>query len=148
MADVKPIPEGYHSLTPYLSLRNCKEAIEFYVRAFGAKERARMLTPDGKVMHAEIQIGDSIVMLSEAVQEPPSVSTLYLYVPDVGAAHARAVKAGATPTMPVTDMFWGDRFGPVADPFGIKWLLATHKEDLAGDEIERRQAEFMKQQAR
>src|SRR5439155_13325851 len=113
MSNVKPVPEGYHTLTPFLVLKDAHRAIEFYRRAFGAEERFRMPTPDGKVAHAELQIGDSVVMLSEAIQEPVTSASMYLYVPNVDAVCQRAVAAGAEAAMPPTDMFWGDRFGRV-----------------------------------
>jgi len=141
MSNVKPIPEGYHAVTPFLVLKEAHRAIEFYKRAFGAEERFRMPTPDGKVAHAELQIGDSVVMLSEAIQEPVTSASMYLYVPNVDAVCQRAVAAGAEAAMPPTDMFWGDRFGRVVDPFGVRWGIATHKEDLSPQEIGRRAAQ-------
>ena len=141
MSNVKPIPEGYHAVTPFLVLKDAHRAIEFYKRAFGAEERFRMPTPDGKVAHAELQIGDSVVMLSEAIQEPVTSASMYLYVPNVDAVCQRAVAAGAEAAMPPTDMFWGDRFGRVVDPFGVRWGIATHKEDLSPQEIDRRAAQ-------
>jgi len=141
MSNVKPIPEGYHAVTPFLVLKDAHRAIEFYKRAFGAEERFRMPTPDGKVAHAELQIGDSVVMLSEAIQEPVTSASMYLYVPNVDAVCQRAVAAGAEAAMPPTDMFWGDRFGRVVDPFGVRWGIATHNEDLSPQEIGRRAAQ-------
>jgi len=141
MSNVKPIPEGYHTVTPFLVLKDAHRAIEFYKRAFGAEERFRMPTPDGKVAHAELQIGDSVVMLSEAIQEPVTSASMYLYVPNVDAVCQRAVAAGAEAAMPPTDMVWGDRFGRVVDPFGVRWGIATHKEDLSPQEIGRRAAQ-------
>ncbi len=141
MSNVKPIPEGYHTVTPFLVLKDAHRAIEFYKRAFGAEERFRMPTPDGKVAHAELQIGDSVVMLSEAIQEPVTSASMYLYVPNVDAVCQRAVAAGAEAALPPTDMFWGDRFGRVVDPFGVRWGIATHKEDLSPQEIGRRAAQ-------
>jgi PhnB protein len=152
---VKPIPPGYHTVTPYLTVKGAAQAIEFYKRAFGAQEVERMPGPDGKsVMHAELKIGDSIVMLSD---EFPQMGTrspqtlggssgyLFLYVSDVDAAFKRAVDAGAKATMPPADMFWGDRFAKVSDPFGHEWGMATHKEDLSPEEIRKRgQAEMAK----
>ena len=141
---VDPVPEGYHTVTPFLTLKDAAGAIDFYKKAFGAQERFRMPTPDGKVAHAELQIGDSVVMLSEALQEPVTSASIYLYVPNADATFDRAVKAGAQSTMPLTDMFWGDRFGRVTDPFGVRWGIATHKEDLSPDEIGRRAAQAMR----
>src|SRR5262245_10665572 len=143
MAKVKPVPEGFHTATTYLVLENANKAIEFYRQAFGAKERFRMPTPDGRIAHAEIQIGDSILMVTDAIQEPVTSTSIYLYVPDVDAVYARAVKAGAKAAMPVTDMFWGDRFGRVTDPFGIRWQIATHTEDVPPEEIGKRAAQAM-----
>jgi PhnB protein len=147
---VKPIPEGYHTVTPYLQVDDASAAIEFYTRAFGAKERGRMAGPDGKIAHAEITIGDSAIMLSDPSPQSQTRSpkelggttaTVFLYVEDVDAAFQQATDAGATVTMPLEDMFWGDRFGSVTDPFGHHWSLATHKEDLTEEEMaERAQA--------
>jgi PhnB protein len=142
---VKPIPEGYHTVTPFLSLKEAHRAIEFYKKAFGAQESFRMPTPDGKIAHAEIKIGDSTVMLSEATQEPVTSASMYLYVENADVVFERAVTAGAEPAMPVADMFWGDRFGRVIDPFGVRWGIATHKEDLSPEEVGRRAAQAFKQ---
>jgi PhnB protein len=149
----KPIPEGHHTVTPYLTLKGAAKAIDFYKRAFGAHEEGRMDTPDGKsVVHAEIRIGDSMVMLSDEIpgmgpRSPEALggttASIFLYVPDVDAAFKRAVDAGAKAVMPPTDMFWGDRFGKLADPFGHQWAMATHKEDLSDDEIRKRGAAAM-----
>jgi PhnB protein len=148
----KKIPDGYHAITPALTVHDGAQAIDFYKRAFGAQEVMRMPGPDGKgVMHAELKIGDSTFMLSDEQPEmgcraPTSVGGptgyLYVYVPDVDAAFEQAVDAGAKVLMPVTDMFWGDRFGQVEDPSGHRWGLATHTEDLTPEEIGRRQREF------
>ena len=152
MAGVKPIPEGYHSVTPYLCCRDAARAIEFYKKAFGATEIMRMGAPDGKVGHAELQIGNSRVMIADEFPEmqflsPASIGgtpiTLHLYVEDVDAVFPRAVGAGAKVTRPVKDEFYGDRAGQVEDPFGHKWYVATHKEDLTMEEIDkRREAAF------
>jgi PhnB protein len=148
----KPVPDGYHTLSAYLAVENAAEAIEFYKRALGATERGRMGAPDGTIAHAELQIGDSIVMLSDPFPQstckPPrelggtSVG-LFLYVEDVDATFRQAVDAGATGDSPPEDMFWGDRFGKVTDPFGHEWQLATHKEDLTEEEIMERGKEAM-----
>ena len=144
---VKPIPEGYHTLTPSLAVDNAAEAIEFYKRAFGARERARMEGPGGTIAHAELESGDSVLMLSDpfpqaGASSPTQVGAttvgLFLYVEDVDAVVKRAVDAGATVTMPVDDMFWGDRFGSVSDPYGHSWSLATHVEDVPPEELEER----------
>jgi len=144
---VKPIPEGFHTATPYLTIKGAASAIEFYKRAFGAHERFQMPGPDGKIMHAEIAIGNSIIMLADesaaaGTQAPPSLngtaSGIFLYVEDVDASFKQAIKAGAKETKPVQDQFWGDRFGQLTDPFGHKWMLATHIEDVTPDEMEKR----------
>ena len=152
---VKPIPDGYHTLTPYLRVRDGAKAIEFYKRAFGAEEITRMAGPDGKgVMHAELRIGDSPVMLGEEMKEwgalcPESLggtgSGIHMYVPAVDAAMARAEAAGGKVTMPVADQFWGDRYGKLKDPFGHEWSLATHKEDPTPEEMDRRMKEMFAQ---
>ena len=153
----KPIPDGYHTITPGFCVRGAAQAIDFYSRAFGAKERMRLMKPDGKtVAHAELQIGDSVFMLGEedAAMGARSAQTLggspvnfYIYVEDVDSAVKRALEAGAKSVMPVSDMFWGDRIGGVEDPFGQKWTLATHKEDLTPAEMEKRGQAFYSQMA-
>ena len=144
---VKPIPEGYHTVTPYLTVDDAAGAIKYYKKAFGATERVRMDTPDGKVGHAELEIGDSLVMLSDptpqATTRPPSElggtsAGVFLYVEDVDAVVRRAVDAGGTVTMEVADQFWGDRFGSVRDPFGHEWSVATHVEDVPPEEMAER----------
>lgn len=149
---VKPIPDGYHTLTPFLTCRDAAKAIDFYKKAFGATERGVMKGPDGKVMHAELQIGDSIIMLSDEYPEMGSVSPqaiggsamgLHIYIDGVDAAFDRAVKAGAQVEMPVMDMFWGDRYGKLKDPFGHKWSVATHTADLSMDEMKKGMDEAM-----
>ena len=148
----KPIPEGYHTLTPSITVREAARAVEFYKQAFGAVERGVMKVPDGKVMHAEVRIGDSILMLADEFPQFGSLSPqtiggtgtgLHIYVEDVDAAFDRAIGAGAVIEMPVADMFWGDRFGKLVDPFGHKWSIATHTRDLSMEEIEEAQEEFM-----
>jgi len=143
---VKPIPEGYHTLTPYFTVRDAVRAIEFYKQAFGAQERGVMKGPDGKVMHAELKIGDSIVMLADEFPEFGAVAPesggstsmgLHIYVKDVDAAFDQAVKAGAKVEMPVADQFWGDRYGKLRDPFGHRWSIATHVKDMSADEMKR-----------
>jgi PhnB protein len=144
---VKPIPEGYRSVTPYLALDVAAEAIEYYIKAFGAKERTRMETPDGKIGHAELEIGDSLVMLSDALPQFTAKSpkelggtsaSVMLYVEDVDAMVKQAVAAGGTIDIEVADQFWGDRFGSVQDPFGHLWAIATHVEDVPPDEMAER----------
>ncbi len=146
---VKPIPEGYHSVTPYLVVKGAASAIEFYERVFRAKEIYRMMQPDGRVGHAELQIGDSRIMLADESPEvgarsPQTIGgspvTIHLYVPDVDATVERAVEAGAKVTRPVADRFYGDRNGSVTDPFGHVWFVSTHTEDVSAEEIERRAA--------
>ena len=144
---IKPVPEGYHTVTPHLAVDDATAAIEFYKRAFGATERSRMPSPDGKIAHAELEIGDSLIMLADpfpqAQTKPPkelggTTGGVFLYVEDVDAAFQQATDAGATVTMAPEDMFWGDRFGSLMDPFGHHWSLATHKEDLSEEEIAER----------
>ncbi len=149
---VQPIPKGYHTLTTGFCVRGAVQAIDFYKRAVGAKERMRLMKPDGTtVAHAELAVGDSLFMLGE---EDPAMGSrsaqtlggtpvnLYLYVAAVDAAVERALAAGAKPVMPVTDMFWGDRIGSVEDPYGQKWTLATHTEDVAPREMAKRAEAF------
>jgi PhnB protein len=144
---VRPVPEGYHTVTPYLTVEDAAEAIEYYKKAFGAKESVRMDAPGGKIGHAELEIGDSRVMLSDpfpqASTKPPkelggTSASVFLYVEDVDAVVKQAVDSGATVTMEVADQFWGDRFGTVTDPFGHVWSIATHVEDLTPEEIAER----------
>ena len=150
----KPIPDGYHTITPALTVKDGGQAIEFYKRALGAEEIMQVPGPDGRLMHAEMKIGDSRFMLGEEMPDqgcraPASVgavsSSLYIYVQDVDKAFRRAVEGGAKALMPPTDMFWGDRFGQVEDPSGHRWGLATHKEDPSPEEMARRQKEFFAQ---
>ena len=157
MPNVKAIPEGYHTLTPYLAVRDAAKAIEFYKKAFNATETFRMNAPDGKIGHAEMKIGDSVVMLSDENPQGGCASptalkgttvTLFLYVENVDATFNQAVQAGATVLMPVTDMFWGDRHGQVADPFGHRWSVATHKEDLNPEEVAERARKAFSQHAK
>lgn len=151
MSTVKPIPDDMHTLTPHLVCTGAAAAIDFYVKAFNAVELARLPAPNGKLMHAMVKIGDSPLMLFDEVPEWGSRSPqtlkgtpviLHMYVNDVDAAMAQAVAAGATQTMPATDMFWGDRYGQVTDPFGHQWSLATHVRDVSPEEM---QAEMGKQ---
>ena len=144
---VNPIPEGYHSVTPYLIIKGASEAIEFYKKAFGASELFRMAQPDGRVGHAEIRIGDSTIMLADEFPEMGhkspktlggSAVSLLIYVEDVDAVFAQAVAAGATEDRPVEDKFYGDRGGSLVDPFGHIWHIATHTEDLSPEEMQKR----------
>jgi PhnB protein len=152
---VKPIPAGYHTVTPYLTLNDCARAIEFYKRAFQAQEVARMDGPGGKIGHAELKIGDSMIMLADEMpggQRSPqalggTTCGVFLYVPDVDATFKQATEAGAKADMPPQDMFWGDRFGKLTDPFGHSWAVATHKEDIAPAEMKNRSQEAMAKMA-
>jgi PhnB protein len=150
---IKAIPEGFHTLTPYLVVRGAGQAIEFYKKAFGAEEINRMPGPDGKsVMHAELKIGDSRLFLGDEFPDMGSLGphgiggtsvVIHFYTEDADAVFNQAVAAGAQVRMPLQDMFWGDRYGQITDPFGHRWSLATHKEDLAPEEIAKRaQAAF------
>ncbi len=144
---VNPIPDGFRTITPHLVIDGAVKALDFYKKAFGAEEILRMPSPDGtKLMHAEIQIGDSRIMLADdfpefsgAPRNPKKLGessvTIHIYVPDCDAAFKRAVDAGAKVTMPLQDMFWGDRYGSVKDPFGHNWSIATHKADLTPEQI-------------
>jgi PhnB protein len=143
----KPIPEGYHTVSPYLAVDDAARAIDYYVSAFGAKELFRMDAPGGRVGHAELQIGDSRIMLSDPFPQsstrPPkelggTTGSVFMYVEDVDAVVKRAVAAGATITMEPDNMFWGDRFGTITDPFGHVWSIATHVEDVPPEEMEER----------
>ncbi|MFB3815759.1 MAG: VOC family protein [Terriglobales bacterium] len=145
------IPQGYHTVTPSITVKNAAAAIDFYKKAFGAEELMRMNSPDGKIAHAEIKIGDSIIFLNDECdmgfsRAPQTLGGttggLMLYVSDVDTAFDRAIKAGGQVKMPVADMFWGDRYGNLTDPFGHVWGLATHKEDLSQQEIEDRAKAF------
>lgn len=153
MAKVRPIPDGYHTITPYLSVQGGAAAIEFYKRAFGATEVMRLDQPDGRVGHAEVQIGDSRFMLADECPEMEFRSphtyggtpvALYLYVEDVDAVVERALAAGAKLLRPVQDQFYGDRSGSIADPYGHVWHVATHKEDLTLEEVRKRAAALHK----
>ncbi len=152
---VKPIPDGYHTITPYLIIDGAARALEFYKRAFGAVEKFRMSGPDGRVGHAEIQIGDSHLMLADEhpernIRGPVSIGgnsvSLLLYVKDVDAQFMKAIEAGAKEKMPVQDQFYGDRSGTLTDPFGHVWTIATHKEDVSHEEMQRRIEAFTKAQ--
>jgi PhnB protein len=153
---VKPVPQGYHTVTPYLIINGAAQAIDFYKQAFGASEKMRMAGPDGKVMHAEIQIGDSVVMLADefpqmGYRSPNSLGgtsvTLMLYVNDVDAVAAKVTAAGGKTLRPAENQFWGDRMGTYSDPFGHVWSIATHVEDVSPEEMKRRTEAAMKQHA-
>ena len=146
---VKAIPDGYYSLTPYLVCKGAAKAIEFYTTAFGAQEVVRMPGPHGSIAHAEVRIGNSMLMLADENRErghlsPESIGgtacSIMLYTDDVDAVFARAVAGGARPETPPADMFWGDRMGNLVDPFGHKWAIATHTEDVSPEEMEKRMA--------
>jgi uncharacterized glyoxalase superfamily protein PhnB len=156
MTKVKAIPEGYHSITPNLIVSDGDKAIDFYKRAFGATELARMPAPGGGVLHAELRIGNSVFMLGEENRDMGSKSpstlggtplSLYVYVENVDAAWERALKAGGKPDMPLADMFWGDRAGWLTDPFGHAWALAQHVKDLTPEEIQKGQEAFFAEHA-
>jgi PhnB protein len=149
---VKPVPEGYTTVSPYLVVDGAAQAIDYYKRAFGATERGRFDMPNGKIGHAELQIGDTVLMLGDSspqtsIKAPTQLGGtsvgIFLYVEDVDATVQRAVDAGATITQPVDDMFWGDRYGKVSDPFGHEWLIATHIEDVSPEEMAERAREAM-----
>jgi PhnB protein len=156
MPKVNPVPEDMHSVTPHLVCAGAAEAIEFYKKAFGAVEAARVPGPGGKLMHAMIRIGDSAVMLVDEMPEwgalgPKSLNgsavTIHLYVEDADASFERAVKAGAKITMPLADQFWGDRYGKLVDPFGHHWSIATHVRDVSMEEAQQAMKAMQKQQA-
>jgi PhnB protein len=153
---VKPVPDGYHTATPALTVDDTSRALEFYSKALGAQERNRSSGPDGKIMHAEFQIGDSVFMISDEFpgmgsRSPKSLggisASVWLYVPDVDAMYRQATTAGATSVMAPTDMFWGDRHARIRDPFGHEWSIATHKEDVSQEEMKKRATEFYAQMA-
>lgn len=152
MAKTRTIPEHFHTITPSVVVKGAAQAIEFYKKALGAQELMRMPNPDGKIMHAELKIGDSVIFVSDEIpnmgltKSPQTLGgctgALHLYVDDVDASFQRAVDAGAKSAMPVADMFWGDRYGTITDPFGHVWGLATHKEDVSPAEMEERAQKF------
>ena len=153
----KPIPDGFHTTTPSLVVSNSKEAIEFYKKAFDAKEIYQMPAPDGKIMHAMVQIGDSFVMMSDEFPQmgsksPTSIGgtavTLHLYVDDADKTFNQAVEAGAAVTMPIMDAFWGDRFGTISDPYGHSWAIATHQKDLSPEEMKKAGEEYFANMAK
>ncbi len=144
MSTVKAIPEGYHTLTPSLVCKDAAKAIDFYKKAFNAKENGRMAMPDGRIIHAELQIGNSRIMLADpfpgmsaAPADGPSSASLFMYCENVDQSFDTAVKAGCQVTMPLADQFWGDRFGTVRDPFGHSWGLAQHIKDVSPEEMKR-----------
>jgi len=142
----KPIPQGYHSVTPYLAVQGVPKLITFLKQAFNAEEKERLTTPDGRVSHAEVKIGDSIIMMGEPMGESKSMpGMIYLYLEDTDSAYKRALEAGATSLRAPSDMFYGDRNAAVTDPVGNQWWIATHKEDVPPEEIVRRAEAFMQQ---
>jgi PhnB protein len=145
MANVKPIPDGYHSVTPYLYIKRAAQAMEFYKKAFGARERMRMPGPDGTIGHAELEVGDSVIMLAEAPERAADTSkgvtsSILLYVDNADQVFKRAIAEGAREVQPLEDKFYGDRMGMVQDPFGHEWSIGTHIEDVTPEEMERRMA--------
>jgi PhnB protein len=156
MANVSPIPQGYHSITPYLFIQGASSAIDYYKKVFGAEERMRMPGPDGRVMHAELQIGDSIVMLADenpemGAKSPKTIggaaSSLHVYVRDVDTTTQKAVDGGGQLVRPVKNQFYGDRSGSIIDPFGHLWSIATHIEDVSPEEMKKRMAKMATQSA-
>lgn len=153
----KPIPEGFHSVTPSLTVRGASQAIDFYKKALGAQELVRMPGPDGTIMHAELKIGDSIIFISDeapgrGVNKSPQTlggctGSLNIYVANVDETFKQAIAAGGKETMPVADQFWGDRYGSFVDPFGHTWGVGTHKEDLNAQEMQERMQAFFKSMA-
>ena len=145
---VKPIPDGYHTVTPYLIAPGAAKLIDFLKQAFDARESFRMASPEGRIMHAEVRIGDSVVMMSDTGQEAqPRPCMIYLYGNDVDATYKRALQAGATSLREPANQFYGDRSAAVKDPAGNDWGIATHVEDVPPEEIEKRAEAFMKQQS-
>jgi PhnB protein len=151
--NVKAIPEGYHTISPSLTCKDAARAIDFYKKAFNAQEIMRMPSPDGKISHAELRIGDSIIFLNDEMGPMTGASTgtpriyLFLYVEDADKTFDSAVKAGAKVEMPLENQFWGDRFGKLTDPFGHEWGVATHVEDLTPEEIDKRATAFFAKMA-
>ena len=156
MAKAKsPVPEGQHTISPHLTVKGAPQAIEFYKKAFGAKEMHRSLGPGGLIMHAAMQVGDSMFFLNDEMpmpdggKSPTSIGgtavTINFYCPDADKVYQQALTAGAKEVLPLADQFWGDRYGIVTDPFGHKWAIATRKEDLTPEEMDRRGKEFMAQ---
>ena len=148
----KPVPEGFHTITPQLTLENAAKTIDWYKKALGAEELSRSAGPDGKIMHAELKIGDSRVMVNDVMMGAKgpkafggSPASLWLYVTDADALFNRAVSAGAQERVPLADQFWGDRGGAIGDPEGYTWWIATRKEELTTTEIQKRAADFFKQ---
>ncbi len=144
MAKVNAVPAGFHTVTPFLNVKGAAEAIDFYKRAFGAEEIRRTPGPNNLLMHAEIKIGNSIIMLADAMQNPPTQSSLHIYVDDCDALWKRATDAGAKIETPIDNMFWGDRYGVVSDRWQNRWAISSHTEDVAPADMPKRMAEAMK----
>jgi PhnB protein len=142
MANVRAVPEGYGTVTPFLNIKGAAEAIDFYKRAFGAEEQRRFTTPAGDIAIAVLKIGTSLVRISDAVKEAATQSTMHLYVDDVDKWWKRAIDAGCQEVFPLKNMFFGDRFGIVKDRFGNRWSMSTHVEDVSDDELRKRAAEM------
>ena len=154
MANVKAIPQGYTTITPSMTVKDAPKVIDFYKKAFDAKEHMRMPGPDGKIMHAEIQIGNAVIMMNDEVMGSRSAETLggspisfYVYVEDAEAAFKKAIAAGAKQEYEMTEMFWGDKMGSLLDPFGYRWTIAQHIKDVSPEDMKKGQEEFMKQMA-
>jgi len=144
MANVKKVPDGYRTITPFFNIKGCEEAIEFYKKAFGAEVLHIFKIPSGQVMHAEIQIGDSRILLSDAMQNPATSSSTFLYVEDCDSWWKRATEAGCQVVTPLADQFWGDRWGLLSDRFGNRWGVGSRIEDVSQDEMRKRAEEAMK----
>jgi PhnB protein len=142
---IKAVPQGYHSVTPSLTVKGAARLIDFIKEAFEAEEAFRMPGPNGDIMHAEVRIGDSVVMLSDPMGQSPTTSSLFLYVTDVDRVYQRALKAGATSISEPANMFWGDRMAQVKDAFGNQWSIATHVEDVPPQEMQKRAEAAMRQ---
>jgi PhnB protein len=158
MAAVRAVPDGYSTVTPYLVIKGAAGALDWYRRAFGAQELARAPGPDGRIMHAEMRVGETVVMMCDEFPEMSSnwrspltiggtTVALWVYVEDCDSLHQKAVDAGANNESAPADMFWGDRLGRLTDPFGHSWMIATHKEDVPPEEMDRRQKEYMTKMA-
>ena len=143
MTKVNAVPAGYGTVTPFLNVKGAAEAVAFYEQAFGAEVRAMMKGPNGMIMHGEMKIGTSIVMIGDAMMNPPTQASLHIYVEDCDALWARATAAGCKVEMPLADQFWGDRYGVLSDKFGNRWGIASHKEDMSMEEMQKRGDAFM-----
>jgi PhnB protein len=141
---VRPVPRGYGTVQVSLNLSDAKGAMEFVKKAFGGKVRTVMPGPDGKIMHAELKLGDTVILFSDAVQEAERPANLFMYVPSVDKTFAKAVKAGGKVILPIADMFWGDRWGRLEDPYGNRWSIATHVEDVTPKQMKKRMADAAK----